>query len=122
MSSPSGDEPTIEVVVDPEQFELRVGATLGDVRLVEPVETGTKISCWRAERRAGGQATVHALMSGASERERDTFLRAANRLASLHRDRPVAGLVPVESVVPDANIYIAYLSVSGSMADVPALG
>ncbi|MSP23816.1 MAG: hypothetical protein EXR75_01360 [Myxococcales bacterium] len=116
------DDDGFDVVVEPEQFELRAGASIAGVRLVEPIERGEKIACWRGQRTGGSAVTVHAVLPGATERERGCFLKAAGRLAAMRRDQFIAGITAVTAVVPGADVYVADVAASGTMADIPVLG
>ncbi len=116
------DDDGFDVVVEPEQFELKVGATVAGVRLVEPIERGVKIASWRGQRSGGTPVTLHALLPGATDRERGLFVRAAGRLVALRRDQFIPGVAPVTDVVPSADLYIAEVVASGTMADLPVLG
>ncbi len=102
-------------------FELKPGATVVGVRLTEPMETGAKIASWRGQRSAGSPVTVHALLPGAKQRERDNFVKAAKRLAAIRAGQALPGVIPVNEVVLSADLYIAELSASGTMADLPVL-
>jgi hypothetical protein len=102
-------------------FELKIGATLSNVRLTEPIEAGKKLSVWRGQREGGGSVTVHALMPGASKRERDTFFKAADRITQARGEQHLPGVVPIAEIVPSAGAYIAELAASGTLADLPVL-
>ncbi len=102
-------------------FELKPGSTVSGVRLVEPIETGAKIASWRGQRSGGSACTLHVLLKGSTTRERDTFLKAAKKLASLRDGTPIPGVVAVTEVSFAADLYIAELSASGTMADLPVL-
>ena len=102
------------------------GLTKDDVvagaRLADLVAAGERISCWRARRSDGTPATVHCLARDAAPRERDNFLTAARRLASLARTRPIRGVVEVVAVVPTELVYVARGGAQGTMEDVFVLG
>ena len=102
-------------------FELKTGGKLSTVRLIEPVESGTKVAVWRAQRQDGGSVTVHALLPGASKRERETFVKAAQRIAAARAEQPLPGVSPIIEVIPAAAALIAELSPSGTLADLPVL-
>jgi hypothetical protein len=102
-------------------FELKPGATVVGVRLTEPIESGAKIASWRGQRASGSPVTVHALQPGAKQRERDNFVKAAKRLAAIRSGQALPGVIPVNEVVLSVDMYIAELSASGTMADLPVL-
>lgn len=102
-------------------FEAKVGATVAGVRLTEPIESGAKLTCWRARRDVGGEVVVHTLSSDASKRERDTFVRAAQRIVDARKERHIPGVVPLSEVVPAAGAAIADFEASGTLADLPVL-
>jgi hypothetical protein len=104
-----------------EEVQLQPGATIAGVRLIEPIETGTKVASWRGQRSGGSPVTIHALLPGARNRERDTFLKAAGRLAAMRKEQFMPGLVAVSDVVSAANLYVADGTASGTLADLPVL-
>ncbi len=110
---------TIDVEVD--SAALAAGDTLAGLRLIEPIATGERITCWRAESARGTGGTVHVLNSGATDAERDIFLRGADKLVRHYRGRVVHGVAKIVAVVPGAAAYTTDLSAAGTMADLPML-
>lgn len=102
-------------------FDAKVGATISNVRLTEPVESGKKISSWRGVREGGASVTVFVLASGVSKRERDTFARASERVILARAERHLPGVVPVTEVVGSTGVAIADMHTAGTLADLPVL-
>lgn len=102
-------------------FELKIGARLSDVRLTEPIESGSKLALWRGRHDSGVACTVHALVAGATKRECDTFMKSAGRILAARAAQGFAGVSPIVEVVPAAVACIADFTASGTLADLPVL-
>ncbi len=102
-------------------FEPKIGATVSNVRLTEPIESGAKLASWRGKRDGGASVLVHVLLPGTSKRERDTFVRAAERMIAARSQQFLPGVVPLVEVVPASGVAIAEFDASGTLADLPVL-
>ncbi|MBM4360338.1 MAG: pentapeptide repeat-containing protein [Deltaproteobacteria bacterium] len=102
-------------------FEPKIGASVSNVRLTEPIESGAKLASWRGKREGGSSVIVHVLLPEASKRERDTFVRAGQKILAARTQQFLPGIVPLVEVIPSAAVAIADFDASGTLADLPVL-
>ncbi|MBM4376775.1 MAG: pentapeptide repeat-containing protein [Deltaproteobacteria bacterium] len=102
-------------------FDATVGATVSNVRLTEPIESGKKLASWRGVREGGASVTVFLMLPGTSKRERDTFAKASERIRGLRATELLPGVAPITEVVAASGVAIADLHAAGTLADLPVL-
>lgn len=97
------------------------GDPVADVEVVEALATGAHLTCWRARRADGTEATVHAVLPGTDDATRDHFLAVAADLARQQRQRRIEGMLEIGAVDPLAAAYVGACAPLGTMLDLPVL-
>ena len=102
--------------------DLKKGDVLAGARLIEPMARGERITLWRAQRSDGTAVTVHVLSGAKRAREKENFLKGARKIAVISRNKPLAGVVNIDTVIPNTPAYVAAGGTAGTMEDVSILG